>query len=412
MVTAQQVTPFSEFTFKSGLTVKNRMAKAAMEESLGDYRQMPDARISKLYQAWSRGGVGMIITGNVMIDKEAMTGPGGLALTNKSAVAAFARQAMAGKQNGAKVIMQINHPGRQVFKKMQGKVLSPSAVPLNMGKHSAMFGQPKAMTQAEIDDVITRFATTAQLAQEAGFDGVQIHGAHGYLLSQFLSPLVNKREDQYGGSIENRARILVQVVKAIQAKVGEAFSISVKLNSADFQRGGFDVEDAKKVVEMLEHLGIDFVELSGGSYESAAMQGVAKDGRTLAREAYFLTFADEIAKTTKLPVMTTGGVTQLSTVEQVLQSDVALVGIATALAFEPNLINQWQSGEQQQANVLNATFKDKTLRALAQMAIVRRQLVRVASGKRPQRRQCSIFTVVKDQIRSAKLTKRYLKSKA
>ncbi|QOL25332.1 NADH:flavin oxidoreductase/NADH oxidase family protein [Thalassotalea sp. LPB0316] len=402
--------PFEKLTLASGLTLKNRCVKAAMEESLGNTQQLPDREIERLYQKWSNGGVGLIITGNVMIDKLAMTGPGGLVLENEGAVSAFAKQAKAGQHNDCKIVMQINHPGRQVYKKMQGKVLSPSAIPLDLGKHSSLFGVPKAMNENEIMDVIKRFITTALLAEKAGFNGIQVHAAHGYLISQFLSPLVNKRDDQWGGSLNNRARLLLEVVSGIKAAVSSSFSVSVKLNSADFQRGGFDVDEAEQVVAMLGNLGVDFVELSGGSYEAAAMQGVTKDGRTLEREAYFLSFAQQIAKSATIPIMTTGGVTQLATVERVLEQNIALVGIASALAFQPDLINQWQLQPDFQAKILHPSFKDKTLHALTTMAIIRRQLIRLGEGKSSQKSQCSLISLVRDQLRSARLTKRYLRN--
>lgn len=152
------------------------------------------------------------------------------------------------------------------------------------------------MTASDIADVERRFVTTAVLAERAGFTGVEIHAAHGYLLSQFLSPLSNRREDRWGGSLENRAWLLVDIVRGVRAAVSPAFAVAVKLNSADFQRGGFSPEDARAVVAMLAPLGVDLVELSGGSYEAPAMMGAARDGRTLAREAYFLEFARDIAR--------------------------------------------------------------------------------------------------------------------
>ena len=161
--------------------------------------------------------------------------------------------------------MQISHPGRQVRANMPGVCWGPSAVPLEMGKHSKRFGTPSAMTGEQIDATLQRFVTTAVRAEDAGFDGVEVHGAHGYLLSQFLSPLVNKRTDRLGGSLENRARLLLDVVRRIRATVSPGFAVAVKLNSADFQRGGFDADDAGRVIAMLAPLGVDIVELSGGS---------------------------------------------------------------------------------------------------------------------------------------------------
>ena len=184
---------FTPYTLPCGSTLKNRIVKAAMEENMADAEQLPSAALIHLYKAWSEGGCGLIITGNVMVDHLAMTGPGGVVLEDSSSLERFERLSSAAKQNDCQVWMQINHPGRQVFKKMGGKVLSPSNVAINLGKHSKLFDTPTPMTEAEIHDVIERFVTTATLAEKAGFNGVEIHGAHGYLIAQFLSPLVNKR---------------------------------------------------------------------------------------------------------------------------------------------------------------------------------------------------------------------------
>jgi 2,4-dienoyl-CoA reductase-like NADH-dependent reductase (Old Yellow Enzyme family) len=153
--------------------------------------------------------------------------------------------------------------------------LAPSAVALEMGALSRQFAPPRAMTEADIEEVIARFIRSAELAERAGFSGVEIHAAHGYLLSQFLSPLSNRRDDRWGGSLHNRARLLLEIVQGVRATVSPTFAVAVKLNSADFQRGGFSPEDAR-VVEMLAPLGVDLVELSGGSYEAPAMTGAAR----------------------------------------------------------------------------------------------------------------------------------------
>jgi len=205
---------FTELTLPNGQIIKNRIVKASMEENMSDPVLEPSEGLINLNRAWGEGGVGLILSGNVMIDRLAMTGPGGVVLDKNSKLDKFKKWSSAAKQNGAKVWMQINHPGRQVYKKMGGKVYSPSDVSLKMGKLSDMFGDAKAMTEEQIYDVIQRFADTASQAEKAGFDGAEIHAAHGYLIAQFLSPLVNKRQDQWGGSIENRARLLIEVIKA------------------------------------------------------------------------------------------------------------------------------------------------------------------------------------------------------
>jgi 2,4-dienoyl-CoA reductase-like NADH-dependent reductase (Old Yellow Enzyme family) len=400
---------FSPFTLPSGLVLKNRIVKAAMEENLANVDQQPDEALFNLYSQWAMGGVGLILTGNVMIDHLAMTGPGGVALEKGADLAPFAKLVQKAQQNNCKIIMQINHPGRQVFKKMGGKILSPSDVALDMGKHSGMFAAPTPMSEAEIADIIRRFTDTAVLAKQAGYDGVQIHAAHGYLLAQFLSPLTNKRNDQWGGALENRARLLIQIVQSVKHACGNDFSLSVKLNTADFQRGGFDVKDASAVVLMLEKQAIDFVELSGGSYEAPAMQGRTADNRTLAREAYFLEFAEQIVPTTQLPLMTTGGISRLLTANKVIEEGIALVGMASALAMTPNLVNQWQQSEQAIGVIPKVTWKDKTLAGLATMAVIKRQLRRMSQGKSPKHQNSPVWSLLSDQINAAKLTKRYRK---
>ncbi|MBH0001304.1 NADH:flavin oxidoreductase/NADH oxidase family protein [Pseudoalteromonas sp. SWYJZ12] len=398
---------FTSFTLPSGLVLKNRIAKAAMEENLAQEDQTPSQALKNVYSAWAKGGTGLIITGNVMVDHLAMTGPGGLVLEQSTDITAFAELARLSKQNNCKVVMQINHPGRQVFKKMGGKALSASSVALNMGKHSHLFGVPKAMTQTDIDDVITRFTQTALQAEKAGFNGVQIHAAHGYLLAQFLSPLTNKRDDKWGGSLQNRARLLLEITRSIKAACSPTLSVSVKLNSADFQRGGFEPSGAQVVVDLLNELNVDFVELSGGSYEAPAMQGKTGDERTLAREACFLEFAKAISQRSSIPIMTTGGISRLSIANNVIESGVPLVGIATALAYQPNLPNKWQNEPLQLAVLPNVTWQDKTLAGLATMALVKRQIRRLGQGKPVKTNASPIFTLISDQLRSVKLTKRY-----
>ena len=405
----QQQSVFTSVTLPSGLVLKNRLVKAAMEENLAEADLTPSQVLKNCYNAWAKGGVGLIITGNVMVDHLAMTGPGGLALEHNTDITPFAELARLGQQNDSKIVMQINHPGRQVFKKMGGKVLSASNVALSMGKHSHLFGQPKAMTHNEIDDVIERFTNTALQAQKAGFDGVQIHAAHGYLLAQFLSPLTNKRDDKYGGSLENRARLLTQITQKIKASCANNFSVSVKLNSADFQRGGFEPSDAQVVITLLSDLNIDFVELSGGSYEAPAMQGKTADERTLAREAYFLEFAKTISEQSSIPIMTTGGISRLSVANNVIDSGVALAGIATALAYKPDLVSIWQKQPEFIPAAPNVQIKDKTIAGLATMALVKRQIRLMGQGKAAKENASAMFTLICDQIRSLKLTKRYKK---
>lgn len=398
---------FEPFTLPNGRTLPNRLVKAAMEEGLADAGQVPGAAFERLYRRWADGGVGLMLTGNVMVDAAAVTGPGGVVLQADTPLDGFSAWAAAARSGGGQVWMQINHPGRQVFAALGETALAPSAVALDLGKHSSMFAMPRAMTEAEIEATIQHFATTARRAAEAGFDGVQVHAAHGYLLNQFLSPLTNRREDGWGGSLAHRARLLIEVVRAVKAAVPAGFGVGVKLNSADFQRGGFSEEDARGVVLMLNAEGVDLLELSGGSYESPAMQGRTADGRTLAREAYFLEFAQQLAGVAQMPLMTTGGISRQTVAEAVLAGGVALVGLGTALAMTPDLPRRWQAGEPAVAPRPNVSWKDKALASLATMALVRRQLQRMAAGRAPQARAAAAWALITDQLRARRLTRRY-----
>jgi 2,4-dienoyl-CoA reductase-like NADH-dependent reductase (Old Yellow Enzyme family) len=263
------------------------------------------------------------------------------------------------------------------------------------------------MTEEVIADVIERFARTARLAERAGFTGVEIHAAHGYLLSQFLSPRTNKRTDRWGGSLENRARLLLEIVRAVRAVVSPGFAVAVKLNSADFQRGGFSADDAREVVKLLGGLGVDLVELSGGSYEAPAMQGEARDGRTLAREAYFVEFARDIRAEATMPVMVTGGIRRLPVAEQVIASGIDMVGIGTALAIDPNLPRDWQTGKQNAPALPPITWKNKAMASLANMAAVKFQLRNLSRGHAPQPAVSPLRALIVQQVTNTLRARQY-----
>lgn len=403
---------FAPLILPNGAVLPNRLCKAAMEENLSAPGQVPGPELFCLYEGWARGGVGLVLTGNVMVSPSALTGPGGVVLQAGTELAPFRAWARAGTPVGGHLWMQINHPGRQMFAAMGEQAVAPSPVPVGLGQHSKLLAQPRALEEGEIREIIARFATTAALAEQAGFTGVQVHAAHGYLISQFLSPLVNKRADQWGGSRENRARFLLETVKAVRAKVSPGFCVSVKLNSADFQKGGFDFEDAKWVAMQLNSLGLDLLELSGGNYESPAMQGAADDSSTSKREAYFIDFARQIAEVTTVPIMVTGGIYRLATAEAALARDskgfgVEVLGIGRAMAYVPDLPNQWSAGKMTQVNLPAVTWKNRTMAGMATMALTKRQLNRAAAGKGAEWGASPLLTVIRDQMKTQKLTKRY-----
>lgn len=398
---------FTPLILPNGSRLPNRLAKAALEENLADEGQLPGPALWRLYRHWGIGGAGLIITGNVMIDGRAMTGPGGVVLEQDTPLEAFKTWAAASRQEGAQVWMQLSHPGRQVMANMGGNAWAPSAIPMAMGKYSKAFAQPEAMSEAQIAEVIARFAASAHAAEKAGFTGVQIHAAHGYLISQFLSPLANRRSDRWGGELANRARLLLEVVRAVRQRVSPDFCVAVKLNSADFQRGGFSPDEARQVLLMLNELPVDLVELSGGSYESPAMQGEAADDSTLAREAYFLTFARDLAAVARMPVMTTGGIARPSVAQRVLNSGVAVVGIATAMAEIPDLPRRWQTGEAPHALPAPVKWRDKTLTLLARMSLIKRRMHALSRDRTRNVRYSPLWSLLIDRWRTRRTLRRY-----
>eukprot|EP00292_Cryptomonas_paramecium_P011738 CAMPEP_0113671214 /NCGR_PEP_ID=MMETSP0038_2-20120614/5580_1 /TAXON_ID=2898 /ORGANISM="Cryptomonas paramecium" /LENGTH=306 /DNA_ID=CAMNT_0000587341 /DNA_START=216 /DNA_END=1132 /DNA_ORIENTATION=+ /assembly_acc=CAM_ASM_000170 len=292
------------FTLPCGLTVPNRIAKAAMSEQLADPRvNVANAGHFRLYERWSQGGIGLSLTGNVIVDRRFLESARNVACEPGVDTAAdfkeYAR-AVKGRDGSCVAIVQLGHAGRQTSPTVpNAELLSASDVQLLVdGRATPLFRRPRAMTLDEIHDVTRRFAHAAAVMQAAGFDGVELHAAHGYLISQFLSPLSNRRDDAYGGSPQNRRQLLLEVLRAVRAATGPRFVVGVKLNSADFQRGGFSEEESLEVVSAMaaEPGLVDFVEVSGGSYESAAMMdgaGVTEERRAVVkqREAFFLDFA-------------------------------------------------------------------------------------------------------------------------
>jgi 2,4-dienoyl-CoA reductase-like NADH-dependent reductase (Old Yellow Enzyme family) len=400
---------FEPLRLPNGAVIPNRIAKAAMEENLADEDHAPGQALVRLYRRWAEGGAGLIITGNVMVDRRALTGPADVVLENDLLLDRFRQWADACRSRGAQAWMQINHPGRQVLAALGQPARGPSAVAVDIPGLAKAFAPPRALSEVEIEALIERYVQTAALAERAGFTGVQVHAAHGYLFSQFLSPLTNKRSDRWGGSLENRAQILLRTIDAIRRRVAPRFCVAVKLNSADFQRGGFAVEDAVRVVEMLNAKAVDLVELSGGSYESPAMQGQARDGSSLAREAYFLEFAERIAEVARMPLMVTGGVRRKEVAEHVVSGSVSMVGLATALAIEPALPSLWLANLGAQVEPIVVPWKNRALASLAVASVVKKQLGLLSQGKRTRPRTSPLMALIGAQLKSRRQAKDYRK---
>ena len=340
-----------------GATLKNRIAKAAMTEGLSDGTNKANDRFVTLYKRWGAGGAGLLITGNVLIDRWHLERGGNLAIEGEQSNADLAKLAdiaSAAKAHGAKIVMQLNHAGRQTQKAINKHPKSASDVGLKMG--NGRFGKPTPMDTAEIEAVIDGYCNAAKIAEQTGFDGVQIHAAHGYLLSQFLSPLSNRRDDQWGGSLENRARLLVQIVRRIREQSGKKFIVSTKLNSADFQKGGFSEDDSVQVAKMMADAGLDFIEVSGGNYEQPRMLdfdrkdplATEKNKResTRKREAYFLEFVPKLRSAVDIPIMVTGGFRSASAMQSAIADDnVDIIGLGRPLVIDPEGAGKLLTGE-------------------------------------------------------------------
>jgi len=328
----------ASLTLPCGAQIPNRLCKAAMTEGLASPQGEPTEALERLYGIWSDGGAGLLLSGNVQIDGDHLERPGNVIIDREPSEAmqrALARWAAAGTRSGNHFWAQISHAGRQCQKIVNPQPKAPSAVKL--GLPGGQFGEPQPMTEEDIEAVITGFARCAKVVIDAGFTGVQLHAAHGYLLSQFLSPRSNQRQDQWGGSLENRARLLLASVSRVRAAVGPSIPISVKLNSADFQRGGFDFDESLQVAKWLEQASVDLIEISGGTYEQPRLlnldgmepveeQSVAASTR--AREAYFVDFAEAMHKEVSIPLMVTGGLRRLDAMNLALESGAAdMIGI-------------------------------------------------------------------------------------
>ena len=397
---------------------KNKMIKGAMSEALANHAGQPNHLHLGLYEAWAKGGLGCAITGNVMVDFRAKNEPGVVVIETERDLEPLKQWAAIGKKHGMVQLVQLSHPGRQCPKGLNRETVAPSAVPFSPAL-AMSFGTPRALREDEILDIIQRFATSAAVCEKAGFEGVQLHGAHGYLISQFLSPLTNKRQDQWGGSAENRMRFLLEIYKAVRAATSEQFIISVKLNSADFQRGGISEEDVIATFEAIDAAGIDLIEISGGSYEAPAMAGVKQEKRkasTIAREAYFLEFAEKIREQVQCKLMVTGGFRTVAGMNAALESGACdFIGMARPFAVEPDVTNRLIAGQ----DVRYAVDKIKTgISMIDKMAIMEviwyaAQFKDIAEGKRPNPKlsplkvffnylKGNVKAVIKGQVNSRK----------
>lgn len=419
-------------TLVSGVELPNRLVKAAMTERLANPRNEVTDRHLRLYKAWGDGGIGLQITGNVQVDRRNLEAPGNVVIdgppSNEHAVM-LAKWAEASKSGGGKVVMQLSHAGRQTQKIVNPQPDAPSAVAVNLP--GGQFGEPRAMTGDDIHRLIDKYRIATRAARDAGFDGVQIHSAHGYLMSQFLSPLTNQREDEWGGPLENRARLLLSVLEAARSEAGPAFGVSVKLNSTDFQKGGFTKADSMAVIEMFNTLDLDFVEVSGGNYEQPKMMdmdglqpGFEDDRRdsTKQREAYFLDYARDVQQVATTPLMVTGGFRTTAGMDAALQSGEAdLIGLGRPLCVDVDAPAELLSGVRSELPKWEKTLRIgpgifgpnssiglfKALNGFGMQGWFYTQLHRISDGLEPNRRLGVLSAFMKMQGLDARMAKAY-----
>ena len=332
------------------LTLANRFVRSATWEGLARDDGSSTSKLIDLLAELARGGIGLIMTSHAYVSPEGQAGPWQLGIYSDRFISGLTEMTRSIQTMGGKIALQLAHAGSHASSRLSGlEAIGPSAIE----KESGPVG--REMTRDEIETVTEAFASAAVRARRAGFDAVQIHAAHGYLLSQFLSPYFNKRKDEYGGSIENRARLAVQVLKAIRKAVGSDFPIFIKLNSEDFLPEGLTVEEMIETSAMLEESGIDAIEMSGGTFLSGkhnpSRRGKPGPGET---EAYYEAAARRFKEKIRAPLMLVGGIRTFETAERLVTEGVTdYIALCRPLIREPNLVGRWKSGDRRPASCLS-----------------------------------------------------------
>ncbi|MBE7411698.1 MAG: NADH:flavin oxidoreductase/NADH oxidase family protein [Leptospiraceae bacterium] len=374
-----------ELKLPCGAVLKNRIGKSAMSENMANKDHKINQKFIHLYKRWAYGGAGLLLTGNIMIDSKALGEPRNVVFEKENIDPLLKDWANSGKENNTHFWTQLNHPGKQAPKFLSKSPVAPSAIPFRSPLNKA-FSTPRELTEKEIYEIIERFTFAAKLSKDSGFSGVQIHGAHGYLVSQFLSPKHNIREDDWGGTPKKRMRFVSKLYESIRKEVGKNFPVGIKLNSADFQRGGFTKHESMEVVEYLSSEGMDLIEISGGTYESPVMMGETKKESTKEREAYFLDYCEEVRKKVKTPLMLTGGFRSLETMNKAIQSGVCdLIGLGRSIVIQPEFPNDLLSGKNIKSMVKPLSTGIKILDSIIPLEITwyTEQIHRIGKGLNP-----------------------------
>lgn len=375
---------FQELVLPCGAVIKNRFFKAAMSETFANRKGQPNKLHINLYKHWAEGGAGLVLTGNIMIDPNAKGEPGNVVIEDERDIDVLREWAKAGTANGTHLWVQLNHPGKQSPKTLSKKPVAPSAVPIG-GNYKAAFNPPRELSHSDIKEIVQRFVNAAVVSKKAGFTGVEIHAAHGYLVNQFLSPSDNIRQDEYGGSLENRMRFLVEIYKGMRSALGNNFPIGIKLNSTDFKDGGFSESDSIEVIKKMAELGIDLIEISGGSYENPKMADI---NEIEGEKPFFIEYAQKLQSIVNIPIVVTGGFRSEKSMTEAIEKNItAMVGIGRPFALMPDLPNQIYNGTYKAIKTKRLTtgfaFLDKKIGATIGNTYYEQQMNHIAKGLQP-----------------------------
>lgn len=333
-----------ERTSLAGLDLENRLVRSATWEGLADEQGRVTEALLEVYQKLAQGGIGLIISSYLYVDPGGRQNSGQVGVYSDDLVPGLTRLAHTVHQGGGKLVGQIVHCGGQSRRDQIGgrELVAPSAV-----DSPGYAGVPRALTIAEVEQVVADFAAAARRLQQAGFDGVQLHGAHGYLLAQFLSPSRNRRTDRFGGDLAGRARFALEVFNAVRDAVGPSFPVMIKLNAHDFLQGSTTEEDSSYLAAALARKGLDALEVSGGTPGSGALAAARTGIHTAEDEAYFLPQARTIRSAApEVPLMLVGGVRSLERMNTILQANEAdYFSLCRPLIREPGLPRRWRSGD-------------------------------------------------------------------
>lgn len=345
---------------------------------MADKQQAPSDVLIALYDYWAKQGMGVLVTGNVMVDGRYLGEPGNVVLDSDDPLNQFRKWAAVGEKNGVPIWLQLNHPGKQMYRSINQEPIAPSAIPISGGSASA-FRPPREMTVFEIQEARDKFISAGVRAKAAGFTGVQLHAAHGYLINQFLSPADNHRTDLYGGSLDNRLRFLLEIYQGLREQVGPDFTIALKLNASDFKEEGFCFEDCKYVVKRMSELGIDLIEISGSNYETPVFGGEYESG------AGFVTYAVALADLTSVPIVSTGGFRKVTQMEEAIEEGVSMIGLARPFVLRPSLVNDYREDRDFQLSTPRLTTGlsklDQALGPIIGVSYYEAQMKRLAKGR-------------------------------